>query len=324
MSEPSFDTSGLGRLVPVDTRTIWQHEAYDFTPWLLANADALGEKLGMDLVLERAEHPVGGFSLDLIGEDEGTGERVIVENQLTISDHTHLGQILTYAGGTDPSNIVWVALGFRDEHRAALDWLNAHTDEETRFFAVQVSVVRIGDSAPAPLLDVVVQPNDWGKSVKASTGSSAKQELYRQFWGQFLDRVHALHSSWTNARTPYPTNWIDLPSGVGGVTFGAHFSKGGPGSYIYFGSPDTEVNKTRFAAALAKREAVEASYGGPLKWSEMPGRKACRISDSVPGVIEQTEEWDAYLDWFVDSQSRLRTAVKAVGGVAALIDGSGE
>lgn len=67
-----------------------------------------------------AEHPVGGFSLDLIGRDESTGQVVIVENQLEVSDHTHLGQILTYAAGTEPTTIVWVAAGFRPEHRAAL------------------------------------------------------------------------------------------------------------------------------------------------------------------------------------------------------------
>jgi len=42
-------------------------------------------------------------------------------------------EILTYAAGTDPTTIVWIATGFRPEHRAALDWLNVHTDEDTRF-----------------------------------------------------------------------------------------------------------------------------------------------------------------------------------------------
>jgi len=56
----------------------------------------------MDLALAVAAHPIGGFSLDLMGRDETTGEVVIVENQLEISDHGHLGQILTYAAGTDP------------------------------------------------------------------------------------------------------------------------------------------------------------------------------------------------------------------------------
>ncbi|GIM67033.1 hypothetical protein Pve01_88710 [Planomonospora venezuelensis] len=81
----------MGRLVPVAPREVWPNEAQHFTPWLLQNADVLSDLLGMDLALEVAEHPVGGFSLGLIGKDEATGDVVIVENQLEVSDHTHLG-----------------------------------------------------------------------------------------------------------------------------------------------------------------------------------------------------------------------------------------
>ncbi len=165
----------LGRLTSVSPRAVWHDEARDLTPWLLENADVLSEVLGMDLELETAEHPVGNFSLDLIGKDRASGERVIIENQLEASDHHHLGQILTYAGGTDPTTIIWVAPAFRDEHRAALEWLNERTNENTRFFAVQVGVVKIGDSLPAPLLTLVVQPNDWGKAVRATTTAPSKR-----------------------------------------------------------------------------------------------------------------------------------------------------
>ena len=92
--------SSLGRLSIVKPREVWPDEARDFTPWLLSNSDVLSELLGRDLVLERAEHPVGGFFLDIIGGDEATNQVVIVENQLAESDHRHLGQILTYAAGT--------------------------------------------------------------------------------------------------------------------------------------------------------------------------------------------------------------------------------
>jgi hypothetical protein len=98
----------LGRLAPVDPRHVWPSEAQDFTPWLLANADVLSRAVGMDLALEVAEHAVGDFSLDLIGTDRASGGRVIVENQLEVSDHQHLGQILTYAAGTDPTHVVWL------------------------------------------------------------------------------------------------------------------------------------------------------------------------------------------------------------------------
>lgn len=177
----------LGRLTPVPPREVWAHEALNFTPWLLANQDVLGEALGMDLELVTAEHPVGGFSLDLLGHDRATGDTVIVENQLEITDHIHLGQILTYAGGTDPKNIVWIAAAFREEHRAALDWLNTHTDEDTRFFGVEVRVVRIGDSEPAPMLRVVAQPNDWGKQVKRAASSATAPNWSAAEFDQALD-----------------------------------------------------------------------------------------------------------------------------------------
>ena len=40
-----------------------------FHPWLREHGDILGDLLGMDLELDNAEHPDGGFSLDLLGRD---------------------------------------------------------------------------------------------------------------------------------------------------------------------------------------------------------------------------------------------------------------
>ena len=221
---PSPGKPTLGRLVPVALREVWAHEALDFTPWLLANSDALGEALDMDLEITTAEHPVGGFSLDLIATDRRSNERVIIENQIEATDHAHLGQLLTYAGGTDPANIVWIAAEFREEHRAALDWLNQRTDSDTRFFGVELSAVRIGDSLPAPLFQVVAKPNDWGKSIRTQTRSqegaaSERNLLYATFWDQYLTRLADEGRGWTRARKPPPQNWFPTPSGVSRVQF---------------------------------------------------------------------------------------------------------
>ena len=136
----------LGRLEHVDPRSVWVHEAHDFTPWLLANADRLSEALGIDLELEAAEHAVGGYSLDLVGRDITNDAVLIVENQLATTDHSHLGQVLTYAAGTGASTIVWIATAFREEHRQALDWLNESTGDEAHFFGIELQLVKIGDS----------------------------------------------------------------------------------------------------------------------------------------------------------------------------------
>ena len=311
-------TIELGRLEHVLARDVWPHEASHFTPWLLANVDVLSKLLGMELVLDRAEYPVGGFSLDLIGRDEATGQVVIVENQLETSDHTHLGQILTYAAGTNPTTIVWVATGFRPEHRAAIDWLNERTDEDTRFFAVEIQVVRIGTSPPAPAFKLVAQPNDWGKQVKASTSSgpsSEKGRLYWDFWEQFLAKVLADHPNWTNARTPSKASWLDLTLAPGAV-LSSNFSKQGLTSCIYFSSSDESVNDARFRALLQARERFETALGQPALWDEMEGRKATRIVLlSEFTSVTEVEQWPAMIDWLIDGQARFRAALAAVGGI---------
>ena len=129
-------TKDLAKIERVELREAWPNEAQNFTPWLAENIAELGEALGMDLELQQVEAPVGGYSLDILATDLNSNRPVIIENQLEATDHTHLGQLLTYAAGFDAGAIVWVTREFRDEHRQALDWLNQRTGEDTQFFGV--------------------------------------------------------------------------------------------------------------------------------------------------------------------------------------------
>jgi hypothetical protein len=168
----------VGRLEPVDLRDIWKHEALAFTPWLAQNLDRLSDALGVLLTLEAVEHSVGPFSLDILATTPDD-RKVIIENQLEPSDHGHLGQCLTYAAGVGASVVVWVLPRLHAEHRAALDWLNEHTDEGIQFFGVEVSAVRIGDSLPAPIFAVEARPNDWQKMARAGTSASTSNPNWR-------------------------------------------------------------------------------------------------------------------------------------------------
>lgn len=313
-------TAVLGRLAVVPAREVWPHEALDFTPWMLQNVDVLSDLLGMDLVLDAAEHPVGGFSLDLIGRDESTGRVVIVENQLDVSDHLHLGQILTYAAGTDPTTIVWVAAGFRPEHRAAIDWLNERTDEETRFFGVEIEVVRIGDSIPAPAFRLVAQPNDWGKQVRAVTTQNGeitgRERLYWDFWTRFRERVRAEHPTWTRSTGSTKSSWFGMSAGVAGVNWSFTFSVEGLAVQLIFEDADRDLNTARFEQLLARRAAMEAAFGAPLVWEPREGLKSTRVSAySDPADVAQVEHWDRWIDWLVATGARMRAALNAAGGV---------
>ncbi|MCE2470173.1 MAG: DUF4268 domain-containing protein, partial [Dehalococcoidia bacterium] len=156
----------------MSVRKVWEHEANDFTPWLAKHLDLLGEALKMDLETLRTEAAVGDFSLDILARDRNTDQLVAIENQLEWTDHAHLGQLLTYAAGHDARAVIWVTPSFRDEHRAAIDWLNCWTPEEIGFWGVEVRAIKIGDSLPAPEFRPVAFPNDWSKRTKQEKDTS--------------------------------------------------------------------------------------------------------------------------------------------------------
>ncbi|KUI23034.1 hypothetical protein AU194_28190 [Mycobacterium sp. GA-2829] len=304
----------LGRLEVIEPRTVWNHEAHSFTPWLLHNVDVLSDLLGMDLELHVAEHPVGDFYLDLYGRDVADDGVVIVENQLERSDHSHLGQILTYAAGTDPRTIVWITTGFRAEHRAALDWLNEHTDPDTRFFGIEIEVVKIGASAPAPNFKLVVSPNDWSKQVKAAADASSYTGLpraYWDFWRQFLDRIAAEHPTWTQAKASTNLSWYNLSTGTSGISLATAFRRDtGLTVLLEFDSSDASRNEERFMALKSKQADFERALGAPAEWDERPGAKSCAVfvSSDFTSVLDEGQ-WTAMQDWLLDKHSRFRDAV---------------
>jgi hypothetical protein len=297
-------------------------EATSFTPWLLANSGLLGDVLGLDLELKQAEHKVGEFSLDLLGSDTESDAVVIVENQFGSTDHRHLGQILTYAGGTNPQIVVWIAEHFRDEHRAALDWLNQRTDSNTRFFGVQLRAVTL-EGAPqglvAPLLEVLVKPNDWGKRVKTTTNPtpSPREQLYVDFWSQWLTKVKV--RGWTN-RKPPPRHFVYLPSGSPAARYVCSFRSDGLLSALFFHHENPAVNLERWTRLKHQQLEMEQAFGGTLVFEDLPTRKGCRVGTkrSNGESIEDTDKWGNYHAWLEDTQARLRTAIAAAGGIPGL------
>ena len=87
----------LDRLKKIDLRKAWNHEAIDFTRWLAEkeNLSLLSDEIGLDIVLIQTEASVGKFNVDILAEEENTGQKIVIENQLEMTDHDHLGKIVT-------------------------------------------------------------------------------------------------------------------------------------------------------------------------------------------------------------------------------------
>ncbi|HEX9969553.1 MAG TPA: DUF4268 domain-containing protein, partial [Acidimicrobiales bacterium] len=173
------------------------NEAHDFTPWLLANSDRLGDALGIDL------------------------------------------------------------------------------EPHVNFFGVQVSVVRIGESLPAPLFDVVAKPNTWQKRVRATARAgtiSGRAEQYRRFWTRYLDRMRKQHPSWSRRSTPQPANWMTFGAAMPGTQIGVSFAAGRRLRHeLYIDTGDADANTELFDSLRARAPELEAAYGRALDFDDIPG-----------------------------------------------------
>jgi hypothetical protein len=311
----------LGTLERLDARQVWQNEAYDFTPWLRQHIHVLGQALGLEIDVDvQQEVAVGLFSADLLGTDLGSSASILIENQLAQTDHSHLGQLLTYAGGLGTSILVWVSTKVREEHRQALTWLNEQTHEDVLFFAVEIELLRIGDSKPAPHFKVVVAPNEWQKS-KAPRGSaprsgalsSERGDKYKEFWRGLLREILALDASATTAspeRVP-AASWYGISIGRSGFQDLFAFSYEGSSRIVrtelYVDVGDKDQNKAIFDRFLSDRETIEEEFGEQLVWDRRDDVRMSKIYAVRPGSLEDPPETlDELMRWGADRMLRLR------------------
>ena len=124
----------FGKVEFVHPRDIWAHEADDFTPWLANNLSYVSDAIGIPLELVETEAAVERFSADILARDPDGGF-ALIENQLESSDHTHLGQILTYLAGLGARTVVWVARDF--EGSASLRRPLAEREHARRLFVLR-------------------------------------------------------------------------------------------------------------------------------------------------------------------------------------------
>ena len=290
----------LGELKKVDLRKAWNHEANDFTTWLAQeeNLSLLSDEVGTDIKLIQTEASVGKFNVDILAEEENTGRKIVIENQLDVTNHDHLGKIITYASGYNAEIIIWIVEDVRDEHKQAIDWLNDHTDEDVNFFAIKMELWQIGDSPFAPKFQIISRPNDWAKTIKKSVGQTELTDtkiLQLEFWNKFKEFAQN-KSTKLRLRKTSPQHWYDISLGVSEahMSLTVNIRECLLGCEIYI--PDS---KKIFFELIKNKDKIENGLEEKLKWMELPNKKASRIKLSKEGDINNTDNWDNYFDWFV-------------------------
>jgi len=299
----------LSKLKKVDLREEWQHEATDFTKWLAQeeNLQLLSEEIGIDISLIQTEASVGKFSVDILAEEENTGRKIVIENQLETTNHDHLGKIITYASGFDAEIIIWIVKDVRDEHKQAVDWLNEHTDDKINIFAIRMELWQIGDSPYAPKFHVVSKPNDWAKAIKKSTTQgdlSDRRLMQLEFWTQFQEYATS-HKSSLRLRKAYPQHWYDISIG----NSKSHIS-------LVVDADNEQIrcelyipgSKPLFKALQDNKSAIEGKLSThELEWMELEGKKASRIR-TVHGIeVGNNSNWEKSFQWLLETAQEFQS-----------------
>ena len=297
----------LGVLTDVDVRLAWAHEAHSFTPWLAQHLDALAAVIGIPLELEGREVSVETFYADILARNPQDGSLVLIENQLEGTDHSHLGQIMTYLAGLEAETVVWVATSFREAHLSALNWLNEHTADTFSFFAVKVKAVRIGDSPIAPVFEVVQRPNRWDRKLQSiareTQGLSSLGQVRREFWQAYVERFPD-ELTWGPA-TAASNRWRALSNPS--VVISMYVAGGGVGVFIrgQRGAP----NEVTYNRLVTLTDRLTAASGGQLGNID----DAYHFQVTKTGDTSNRAVWPDLMDWLHATANAYQAALSTEG-----------
>lgn len=298
----------LSILKKIDLRTYWKHEALDFTKWLAKeeNIQLLSDEIGISIVDIKAEEATGRYSVDIVAKDADSDKKVIIENQLEVTDHKHLGQLITYASGFNASVIIWIVKETREEHQKAIEWLNNNTNAQLSFILIQMELWQIDNSAYAPKFHILAQPNDWAKQLQNSSNESKEltdtKLLQLEFWTQFIRYAKNKSTSLRIGRKPRAQHWYSISYGSSEthISLTINTREGLIACEIYIpNSPNIYQNFEE------NKAHIEEQLGFNLEWMPLENKKASRIKIDNNALIENEEEWSQYFDWLQNTAEKM-------------------
>lgn len=295
----------LGTLVKVDLREQWKKEDTDFTPWLALdkNIELLGEAIGIELEVQSQEESVGPFRADILCVDTSNDSYVLIENQLEKTDHTHLGQLMTYASGLDAVTIIWIAKKFTEEHRAALDWLNRITDASFNFFGIEIELYRIGKSKPAPMFKLVSKPNNWSKSIRKSVKSQNVTDtklLQQEYWQNLKDYIEESNSK-IRMQSPRPQHWTNLAIGKSNFHLSASVSTRDNTISIWLNIRGENAKQNYDNLLETAEQQSYSKISTELKWLRMDDKKQSAVILTTNGNMTNKKDWINQFKWFTEN-----------------------
>ena len=289
-------------LDPVSLRDAWPDEARDFTPWLADHLEPLGDELGLDLKFVDKEVTLPGAGrVDIIAEQSRTGAKVVIENQLEMSDESHFSRLLGYAANADANILVWVVQGFTPYYCRILSWLNA--SDTIDVYAVAVKAYRVGDALAADFRTVVEPPQS-----RPGTSSPARETMnthYAEFYRPLVERLRRSGLQ-PVGRGGWRGRWRSFQTGYPDAIYVAGLEQAQAQVFLHLSGPDQQRT---YQALIQYRDEIDAKLDGSAVWDQ---------EEDVSWVMLETEamatspedDLETVRQWMADNLLRLQAAVQ--------------
>ena len=198
-------------------------------------------------------------------------------------------------------------VGETKEHKAAIEWLNNHTDDNVGFFLCEIKLYRIGSSEPAVKFEVVERPNDWTKEVRKSESVNETQQSRYDYWVAFEDYVFNIPAFAKNfkRRKPSTDHWMNFSIGSSACHIAvSQIQKRDELDVELYINDDPDL----YNSLLENKENIESLCGLSFDWRELPDRKASRIVLEKSVQFANKSQWESQFEWLADVMVKMKAA----------------
>lgn len=250
---------------------------------------------------------IGTYAKSRNGDLDAARQEVLDFLQLDSADETEL---------TGEVRIILVSADFSTEVTTAVLWLNNRYEMDITCIRLQPH--RMGEVVLVDVTQIIPLPEAADYEVKLRAQQmekkkvvSTRQELFRRFWGQAVERSKT-KTQLLAGRSTSADPWISAGIGRSGFWLSLVLTQDESQveCYIRIGK-DAVRSLAAFEALRVQQGAIEAAFGGPLDWQDLPGRTGCRICKDLPGGWKSPEsEWPEMQDRMIDALIRLDAALR--------------
>lgn len=216
---------------------------------------------------------------------------------------------------TSEVRIILVSANFSSEITTAVLWLNNQGLDIT---CIRLRPYRSGTEVFVDATQIIPIPEAAEYTVKMRSrqveerkSQSKRRELFAKFWGQTIERAQSRTTLLTSRNG---TADQVLGCGIGRSGFRLNLKLTQDSSFVTCFmrlSGGEEVTTQAYKSLLAQKDQIEADFGGPLEWEQLPGKLESRIRKSLPGGWQTPqEEWPIIQDRIIDTLVRMDRALR--------------